>query len=53
MTTEQPGSRLTGDVPSPRPPDALSAAEAEERADREEDRLRQQVLDDGELGGES
>jgi hypothetical protein len=54
MTTAQQHSGLSGvDVPAARPAEAFAAAQAEERADFEEDRRRQRVLDDGELGGEA
>ncbi|MGY1617284.1 hypothetical protein ACI797_11145 [Geodermatophilus sp. SYSU D00691] len=39
--------------PRRRTPDPLAESTAEERADVEEDRRRQQELDDGELGGEA
>ena len=54
MSTERqlPASGSAQDVPK-RTSEAVDRSTAAERADLEEDRRRQQDLDDGELGGES
>ena len=53
MTREQQQPDLDNPAPAERNSDAVAAARAEERADRQEDRRRQQDLDYEELGGES
>ena len=55
MSTEPklPATPTEPRAPSQRFPDLLTHSEVEERADIDEDRRRQQELDDGELGGEA
>ncbi len=55
MSTEQqyPDTSTPPQAVPERPSDALAERQAEERADIEEDRRRQQELDEAEMGGES
>lgn len=50
---EHPDTCTRPPAASERSPDLLTASEAEERADIEEDRRRQRDLDDAEMGGEA